>query len=244
MSRIRYLKPTFFSDEDVAELSFAARLLFQGLWTLADREGRLEDRPAWIRVLIFPYDNAIAIGELLAELCKPRQHSAGAFIERYTVGEQRFIQIKNFAKHQKPHPREAPSTLPAMPSREKALPGRGKDMPSRVGNGDGNGELEVGRKEHNEPAYVPPPDVQAEQAIRAGTEVLERKLYAAVSQLAAKVTPPRDELALMREVTAYKKPDGTVIGGRSNPSGMTSERLEKSLADAEAWLADLRKAAS
>jgi hypothetical protein len=37
------IKPDFFDDPDVADLSFAARLLFIGLWTLADKDGFLED---------------------------------------------------------------------------------------------------------------------------------------------------------------------------------------------------------
>src|SRR3990167_5958977 len=45
MPRARLLKPDFFNDEKMAELPFAARLLFQALWCEADREGRLEDRP-------------------------------------------------------------------------------------------------------------------------------------------------------------------------------------------------------
>jgi hypothetical protein len=37
------------------------RLLFTGLWCLADREGRLEDRPAEIKAEIFSYDDNCAI---------------------------------------------------------------------------------------------------------------------------------------------------------------------------------------
>ena len=246
MARIRYLKPDFFSDEDVAELSFPARLLFQGLWTLADREGRLEDRPAWIRVLIFPYDNEIAIGELLNELCKPRKHSPGAFIERYTVGEQRFIQIRNFAKHQKPHHKEASSVIPPPASPGKVGADPGKASASRPVNGEwGMGNGEGKGKEHSgelDPPRELLPDERAERDIRSLTVVLERKLLTAVGRLSERLG--RDALGIMRQVTAYKKPDGTIVPGRSNPSGLTSERLEKSVTDAEGWLADLEREAT
>ena len=43
--RTRLLKPGFFMNEELARLPVRARLLFAGLWCLADREGRLEDRP-------------------------------------------------------------------------------------------------------------------------------------------------------------------------------------------------------
>src|SRR5262245_4448792 len=57
MARARLLKPGFFTNEDLVELPPAARLLFAGLWTLADREGRLEDRPKRIKLAVLPYDD-------------------------------------------------------------------------------------------------------------------------------------------------------------------------------------------
>ena len=49
MARIRSLKPEFFKDEDLALLPFEARILYSGLWCYADREGRLEDRPKYLK---------------------------------------------------------------------------------------------------------------------------------------------------------------------------------------------------
>ena len=49
MARARNIKPGFFKNEFLAEMPCEVRLLFIGLWTLADREGRLEDRPKRIK---------------------------------------------------------------------------------------------------------------------------------------------------------------------------------------------------
>lgn len=106
MARSRNLKPGFFKNETLAECSPLARLLFAGLWCLADRAGRLEDRPKRIRAEVLPYDDG-SVDDMLNEL-----HQAG-FILRYWVGEQRLIQVQNFAKHQNPHCREPESTIPA-----------------------------------------------------------------------------------------------------------------------------------
>ena len=108
MPRIRSIKPEFFTDENIAELSIDARLLFIGLWTLADRAGRLEDRPKYIKVMLFPYDK-IDIEPLLAKL------SAGdkPFILRYEAEGKQFIQVCNFLKHQYPNIKEKSSTIPA-----------------------------------------------------------------------------------------------------------------------------------
>ncbi len=105
MARARNIKPGFFRNADLAELSVEARLLFVGLWTIADREGRLEDRPKQIKMEIYPADS-FDIGELLSEL-------AGTdMLERYEVGGKKFIQIVNFTKHQNPHKDERDSAIP------------------------------------------------------------------------------------------------------------------------------------
>jgi hypothetical protein len=106
MARSRNLKPGFFKNEALAELPPLTRLLFSGLWCIADREGRLEDRPKRIRAELLPYDDG-SVDAMLDEL-----HQAG-FILRYQHGEQRFIQVVNFTKHQNPHVREPESTIPA-----------------------------------------------------------------------------------------------------------------------------------
>ncbi len=105
MARARQLKPSFFTNEALSTLPTSARLLFSGLWTIADREGRLEDRPSRIKVELLPYDR-VKVDVLLQKL-----HEAG-FIARYESGENKYIQIVNFTKHQHVHPNEAASTIP------------------------------------------------------------------------------------------------------------------------------------
>ncbi len=107
MARARSIKPGFFKNEELAECTLAARLLFIGLWGLADRQGRLEDRPKRIKAELFAYVS-IEVEPLLHELA-----SRGGFILRYRIGDLDLIQILNFGKHQNPHHREAPSILPA-----------------------------------------------------------------------------------------------------------------------------------
>ena len=110
MARARNIKPGFYANEDLAECSVWARYIFPGLWMLADREGRLEDRPKRIKGELLRYDN-VDVEPLLFELEKR------GFIVRYAVGERQLIQVAAFDKHQNPHHREAPSLLPAPSSR-------------------------------------------------------------------------------------------------------------------------------
>ncbi len=105
MARARNIKPGFFTNEDLVELDFATRLLFAGLWTVADREGRLQDRPKKIKIDVFPADN-LDIDAMLQAL-----HDA-KFIQRYEVNGSKFIQISSWDKHQNPHHTEKASEIP------------------------------------------------------------------------------------------------------------------------------------
>ena len=57
MARSRNIKPGFFKNELLAELPFEYRILLQGLWCQADRDGLLEARPKRLKAEIFPYDD-------------------------------------------------------------------------------------------------------------------------------------------------------------------------------------------
>ncbi|KWT72250.1 MULTISPECIES: phage replication protein [unclassified Variovorax] len=105
MARARNIKPGFFKNEDLAECSAFARLCFAGLWTLADREGRLEDRAKKIKGELFPFDS-IEVEPLLQELVR------WGFIKRYQWAGVRYIQIAAFVKHQVPHGTEKDGQIP------------------------------------------------------------------------------------------------------------------------------------
>lgn len=108
MARARNIKPSFFRDAALVELPIETRLLFPGLWTLADREGRLEDKPKQIKMEIYPADS-FDVDVMLDQLAE-----AGLII-RYQVDGKAFIQVRNFSKHQNPHRDEKPSTIPTPP---------------------------------------------------------------------------------------------------------------------------------
>lgn len=106
--RARNLKPGFFKNEELAGKDPLARLLFEGLWCMADREGRLEDRAARIKAEILPYDNC-DVESLLTSLAS----GDDPFILRYEADGRRYIQVIHFIDHQNPHFRESKSKIPA-----------------------------------------------------------------------------------------------------------------------------------
>jgi hypothetical protein len=105
--RARNLKPSIFRNELLAVADPIYTVIFEGLWCVADRAGRLEDRPAKIHLEINPgraFETTTRSLEWLAE---------NGFIHRYESAGTKYIQVTNFSKHQNPHCKEPESTIPA-----------------------------------------------------------------------------------------------------------------------------------
>lgn len=131
MPRIRAIKPGFFTNDDLADLSPLTRLMFIGLWTVSDREGRVRDRPRKLKAEIMPFDD-IDCEAALASLV------ASGFIIRYASGTDRYIQVINWPKHQFPHVNELPSLIPAPEGYNPALRVKREQSAGNMGNGGGN----------------------------------------------------------------------------------------------------------
>ena len=119
MARSRTLKIGFFKNETLCEHSEATRLLFAGLMLMADREGRLQDRPRYIKAELFPYQD-VDTDSMLSDLAR------SGFVVRYEVEGSKYVWIPNFLKHQRPHPHEPKSEIPPCP--ETAIRCRGDVM--------------------------------------------------------------------------------------------------------------------
>ena len=115
MARARNIKPGFFKNEVLGVADPLYSLLFEGLWVLADRAGRLEDRPLRIKGEVFPYRDGLNVDAMLNWL------ESNGFIRRYTAQGKKCILVLEFVKHQNPHKNEAESELPA-PSDECTKP--------------------------------------------------------------------------------------------------------------------------
>lgn len=116
MARARNIKPKFFQNDELGELPPLARLLFIGMWTLADFKGCLEFRPKRIKTQILPYDDCDI--ELLS-----KNLDKSGFISIYSVQGQRYVKIIKFEKHQTPHKneREAGSEIPDITEKDNEI---------------------------------------------------------------------------------------------------------------------------
>lgn len=122
MARIRTIKPEFWSDEKLAPMPVATRLLFLALISMADDCGRLIDSVTQIVAFIHPHveeDEAFAnvsreTREGLATLAE-----AGRIVRGMTASGQRVIQIANWTRHQKV---DHPNAKAALPEVVESLP--------------------------------------------------------------------------------------------------------------------------
>ena len=102
--RIRTIKPDFWMDETIGELTIPARLMFIALLNYADDEGNFKVSIKQIKIHTFPYD-AIDIVPLLQELTEYK------LIRLYVVDGISYCNITNFLKHQRIN-RPTPSIHP------------------------------------------------------------------------------------------------------------------------------------
>ena len=108
MPRARNIKPGFFESDDPAKVGYPQRLLWIAMWTLADKEGRLEYRPTRLKKYAFGFDPATVedVAQWVHDL-----HDAGLIV-LYPVGSVEVIQCVNFLKHQRPHYKDPESEFP------------------------------------------------------------------------------------------------------------------------------------
>lgn len=123
--RARQIKPSFYTNESLADCSLDSQKLFTGLWCFADREGRFEWRLRKIQAEIFPYGLKRDIEKVMEEL------TAKGFVVRYEAAGHAYGFIPTFKKHQYIHPKEAESKLPKPP--DQLLPDQFGNFPNTFG---------------------------------------------------------------------------------------------------------------
>ncbi|RJQ39527.1 MAG: hypothetical protein C4555_03200 [Dehalococcoidia bacterium] len=108
MARIRSIKPDFWTDEKIVELSPLARLLFIGMWNFVDDYGRAEYSPKRLKMQILPADTA-DISALIGEI------QGKKLITVYQVDNKEYFAVSKFTKHQK-FDKRAGSKIPPPPN--------------------------------------------------------------------------------------------------------------------------------
>lgn len=191
MARKRFLTPDIWSDAFIVRLSPQERLLFIGMITLADDEGRLRAEPAYLKGEIFPKDDLT--DDDVATL-RDRLGRRKSSVYLYKVAGMSFILLPKWSRYQAPsHP--SPSRLPPPPRYKNSqnpsgnLPegfakGSGDihDLGMGVGRGKGSGS-DMGKGSEASPPKPPSADPAAlspEIAVKDGEPdygALEQELH-------------------------------------------------------------------
>lgn len=148
MARIRTIKPEFWTDGDVMDLSPFARLLFIGSWNFAICDfGHVADDPRRLKMQVLPADDVDGVA-LVDELV-----ATGRMV-RIDVDGRSFLHIKRFTDHQKTERRWTPrcpvcaSSAPAEP--RKTSPNLPETPPTSTPEGKGKEGMGGEGKERSE----------------------------------------------------------------------------------------------
>jgi hypothetical protein len=143
VARIRTIKPDFFRNEEVAALTYRARLTWVGLWTYADDEGRGKDNARIIKGDLWPLEDDVTHLEVEADLCELEQHGR---ITRYEANGERYLFVNKWLDHQRISKPTA-SKLPPPPAPEDS---RTTPVALPEGSRSTTGGLPIGKEKERE----------------------------------------------------------------------------------------------
>lgn len=182
------------------------RLLFIGLWNLADEEGRLRGSAKYVGAQVFPYDEGIDVEaglRMLEELGR---------VVRYQHDGEAFLWVCHFSQHQKTDPRltsKLPAPPPATPHTQSTPTSRGELGALRTSTLDSSGadklapsrwQVAGGREQVAGDRGAPPVDaVRAVGALAAPPAVLAGAQPDRRASPRVELPPPRDGPSTLRD---------------------------------------------
>lgn len=229
MARMRSLKPEFWADEELAcQLTRDERMLYMGLWNLADEHSRLRGNPSYVKGQVFPYDDDITpdvIEKMLASLATLGK------VRPYKVGIGRYLFLPNLGKHQRLETDKVPSRLPGPDEAERAREPRADES------GSGTDDPERGADKSARDADKPEPgaDELSLKHVAGGMGHVAGGMHA---RAGARAEPPPT-------VLGNQLLDEHIAACAAKPSGITRGKLggaiDTLLGDAEITPDDIRE---
>ena len=115
MARKRMIDPGFWDSVCLGKVSREARLLYMGLISLADDEGRLPATPSWLASRLFPYDEDVTADQITSWLEELQgSDPEDPVLWLYQDKSKFYIQHPKWDDYQRPS-RPSPSKLPPCP---------------------------------------------------------------------------------------------------------------------------------
>lgn len=173
MTRIRTIKPDFFTSPDTAKASFPVRIFYAAMWCWADDFGVGETNLNGLLGHAFPDSDEFTAQDVRRFCADVAQHFGVTF---YTVRGRHYFAIPSWEKHQKLERRAerrkypAPDDPDAMPDL-RFLPGADSAPETPRKSGAGTGEREGEREaELEDPPYPPDAEIAILEPLPARTK--------------------------------------------------------------------------
>ena len=98
MARQRMINPNIWQSEDFSKLSTLAKLVFIGMFSLADDEGKGRAKPVYLKSVIFPYDDGMRLTDIEKALSEIGSNMSVTF---YASNGNQYYRMDNWKKWQK-----------------------------------------------------------------------------------------------------------------------------------------------
>lgn len=98
MARKRMIDPSMWINEDFGTLSILSKLVFIGLFSNADDEGRGKASPAYIKAVLFPYNDDLRIADIEKALLEISSKMSVIF---YSCDENKYYTLTSWNTFQK-----------------------------------------------------------------------------------------------------------------------------------------------
>lgn len=159
MARKRMIDPGIWESEDFSKLSKFARLVWIGLFSNADDAGRGKANPAYIKSLLFAYDEDVDIQAIKIALDEIEKTMS---IDFYEVDGKRYYQLQSWSKFQTIN-RPSPSQIP-------------EKNESEMNNQTQFSECSVNTHEQINDGSLPKKEIEKEIEVKEEVEVKENTL--------------------------------------------------------------------
>lgn len=113
------IDPNIWHSEDFSKLSALAKLIFIGIFSNADDQGRGRAKSAYLKSVLFPYDENLRVSDVDKALSEISKHMSISF---YELDGNEYYLLDNWDKWQRVD-RPTPSVIPPPDERCKPLRG-------------------------------------------------------------------------------------------------------------------------
>ena len=207
MPRQRMIKPDLWTDEGFLNLSIPARLLWLGMISLADDEGRGPATDRTLKAGVFPSDDITCsdVLKLREEIC------ANMNVEVYEVEGREYFQLTKWKDHQKvEHPK--PSTLPSPTLHRNVPEAEGTPPANELINELTNESMNKGKREYAPCVTLKPTEYE--------------KLVAAYGEKHTKLAIEKLSAYKLEKGRKYKSDYGAVLSWAMETVGGKKQKAE------------------